>query len=339
MSQLVMSQLLPLQSLPSWQEELSHSIREPRELLEYLDLPLSLLPQAEKASALFGLRAPRPYLDRIVKGDLQDPLLRQILPLADELTLTPGYSDDPLQEAASNPVRGLVHKYHGRALLIAAPHCAINCRYCFRRAFPYADNTPNRAQWQTAFEQLRADTSIREVILSGGDPLASSDRQLQWLVEQVLTIPHILRLRVHSRLPVVIPQRITDETLRWLANTRLQSVLVLHINHPREVDARVAASVAQLRAAGVTVLNQAVLLQGVNDDLAAQVALSETLFAAGILPYYLHLLDRVQGAAHFAVSDADAIRLHRQLQTRLPGFLVPRLAREEPGAAHKTLIF
>lgn len=334
-----MSSLLPLQSLHSWQEELSRSIRNPRELLDYLHLPMSWLPQAEAASELFGLRAPRPYLDRIVKSDPTDPLLRQVLPLADELVHTPGYSNDPLQEADSNPVQGLVHKYHGRVLLIAAPNCAINCRYCFRRAFPYEDNNPNRQQWLQVFDQLRADPSIREVIFSGGDPLANADRQLQWMVEQLVSIPHIQRLRVHTRLPIVIPQRITADTLGWLAGTRLQSVVVLHTNHPNEVDAAVVQSIARMRKAGVTVLNQAVLLKGVNDDIETQVALSETLFAAGVLPYYLHLLDKVQGAAHFEIAEDEATRLHRQMQARLPGFLVPKLAREEPGARNKTLIF
>lgn len=334
-----MSHSLPVQPLHTWQEELSRSIRDPRELLEFLRLPISLLPQAEAAIELFGLRVPRPYAERIAKGDVHDPLLRQVLPLADELRHTPGYSDDPLQEADSNPVQGLVHKYHGRVLLIAAPNCAINCRYCFRRAFPYEHNNPNRQQWEQVFEQLRADHSIREVIFSGGDPLANPDRQLQWMVTQLVAIPHIRRLRVHTRLPIVIPQRITAETLDWLAATRLQSVLVLHTNHPNEVDAQVVESIARLRRAGVTVLNQAVLLKGVNDDVETQVALSETLFEAGVLPYYLHLLDKVQGAAHFEVADADAIRLHQQMQVRLPGFLVPKLAREEPGARHKTLIF
>lgn len=334
-----MSQLLPHQPLITWQEELIQSIRDPEALLEYLHLPMELLPQAQAASALFELRAPRPYLDRIVKGDRHDPLLRQILPLGEELVLTPGYSADPLQEADSNPTQGLVHKYHGRVLLIAAPNCAINCRYCFRREFPYEDNNPSRQQWQQVFAQLRADSSIREVIFSGGDPLANSDRQLQWMVDQLAEIPHIHRLRVHTRLPIVIPQRITEETLRWLADSRLQSVMVLHTNHPNEVDAQVIDTIARLRRAGVTVLNQAVLLKGVNDDLEIQVALSETLFAAGVLPYYLHLLDKVQGAAHFEVADADAIRLHQYMQARLPGFLVPKLTREEPGALNKTLIF
>ncbi|WP_439134542.1 EF-P beta-lysylation protein EpmB [Pseudomaricurvus sp.] len=333
-----MSQLFPHQPVNTWQEELIQSIRDPRELLEYLQLPTELLPQAQAASQLFELRAPRPYLDRITKGDVNDPLLKQILPLTDELTETPGYSNDPLQEADSNPTQGLVHKYHGRVLLIVAPNCAINCRYCFRRAFPYEDNNPSRQQWQQVFDAIRADDTIREVIFSGGDPLASPDRQLQWMVDQLVDIPHIRRLRVHTRLPIVIPQRITRETLGWLAETRLQSVLVLHTNHPNELDEAVSQGITLLRDAGVTVLNQAVLLKGVNDDLDTQVNLNEKLFAAGVLPYYLHLLDKVQGAAHFAIDDADAIALHQQMQTRLPGFLVPKLAREEPGALNKTLI-
>ncbi len=333
-----MPQTLPHRPIHSWQEELIQSIRDPQQLLDYLQLPQQLLPQAKTAADLFGLRAPRPYLDRIAKGDLQDPLLRQILPIGDELIHTPGYSQDPLQEAANNKVQGLVHKYHGRVLLIVAPHCAINCRYCFRRAFPYDDNNPSRQQWQQVFDQIRADDSIKEVIFSGGDPLASPDRQLQWMVDQLLAIPHLKRLRVHTRLPVVIPQRITDETLNWLSGHRLQSLLVLHSNHANELDSEVGEAVARLRQAGVTVLNQAVLLKGVNDQLQSQVDLSERLFELGVLPYYLHLLDKVQGAAHFAVNDNDAIDLHRQMQARLPGFLVPKLAREEPGEPHKTLI-
>ncbi|GAB3097384.1 EF-P beta-lysylation protein EpmB [Aestuariicella hydrocarbonica] len=339
-----MSQRPPVQTLSlkpqiSWQEELIQAVRDPQTLLEYLQLPPELLPRAQAACQLFELRAPRPFLDRIAKGDLNDPLLRQVLPIQDELTLTPGYSADPLQEADSNPTQGLVHKYHGRVLLVVAPHCAINCRYCFRREFPYQDNNPSRQQWHQVFDTIRADRSISEVIFSGGDPLASPDRQLQWMVDQLVDIPHIRRLRVHTRLPIVIPQRITDDTLRWLADTRLQSVLVLHTNHPNELDHQVGQSIARLRSAGVTVLNQAVLLQGVNNDLETQIALSEALFAAGALPYYLHLLDKVQGAAHFAVADSDAIALHQQMQSRLPGFLVPKLAREEPGALNKTLIF
>lgn len=327
-----------LEPVTSWQEEMIGAIRDPKELIDYLALPEELLPEAITAHKLFGLRAPKPFLDRIVKGDPKDPLLMQVLPIGAEHTSSPGFSSDPLQEAASNPHKGLVHKYHGRVLLIVAPNCAVNCRYCFRRHFPYEDNNPSRQQWGEVFDYLRADSSINEVILSGGDPLASPDRQLQWMIDELANIEHLKRLRVHTRLPVVIPQRITEETLNWLTGSRLQSVMVLHINHPNEIDRHLGASIARLKQAGVTVLNQAVLLKGVNDNLTTQIALSEQLFDEGVLPYYLHLLDKVEGAAHFAVDDGAAIELHRQMQANLPGFLVPRLAREEPGALNKTLI-
>ena len=322
----------------SWQEELSALVRDPAELLEILELPSSLLSEAQAADQLFELRVPRPYLSRIEKGNLEDPLLKQVLPLGAEVRLTEGYSTDPLAEQVSNPHRGLVHKYHGRVLLVVAPSCAINCRYCFRRHFPYAENNPSRREWQDTFDYIKADPTINEVIYSGGDPLASSDRQLQWLTEQLIAIPHIKRLRVHSRLPVVIPQRITDDTLKWLAHPQLQSVLVLHINHANEIDDQVRASIKKLRGAGVTLLNQSVLLKGVNDSAQTLAQLSEALFAEGVLPYYLHLLDKVQGAAHFDLPEERGIALHRELQGVLPGFLVPKLTREEPGADSKTLI-
>jgi len=323
---------------PSWQHELSAVIRDPAELLQLLELPDALLPAAQAASQLFPLRVPRPFLSRIEKGNFEDPLLQQILPLDAENQISAGYSADPLAEQNSNPQRGLVYKYHGRVLLVVAPSCAINCRYCFRRHFPYADNNPSRSQWQDTFDYISADDTINEVIYSGGDPLAAPDRQLQWLTEQIAKIPHIKRLRVHTRLPVVIPQRITTDTLTWLTQPGLQSVMVLHINHANEIDDAVRNSIAKLRAAGVTLLNQSVLLKGVNDKIEALTNLSEALFAEGVLPYYLHLLDKVQGAAHFDLAEARGIELHRQMQHRLPGFLVPKLTREEPGAKSKTLI-
>lgn len=313
-------------------------IRDPKTLLEQLDLPATLLPQAQQAAQTFGLKVPNPYLNRIRKGDIDDPLLRQVLPLGEEMEITPGYSSDPLEEGSSNKDRGLIHKYHGRVLLIVAPNCAVNCRYCFRRHFPYENNNPNRDQWLTLFESIRADNTIKEVIFSGGDPLASPDRQLQWMVNELATIPHLRRLRVHTRLPVVIPQRITAETLAWLSHPRLQSVVVLHINHPQEIDDDVAHAIAKLRDAGITLLNQSVLLRGINDNIDTQVQLSETLFSHGVLPYYLHMLDRVQGTAHFSVDELAARQLHKSMQAHLPGFLVPRLAREEPGAENKTLL-
>jgi len=338
-------QLLPTHDIspehdaqPSWQQELSALVRDPAELLQLLELPEELLAAAQAADLLFPLRVPRPFLERIEKGNLADPLLQQILPLGAESQITSGYSPDPLAEQSSNPQRGLVHKYHGRVLLVVSPSCAINCRYCFRRHFPYADNNPSRSQWQDTFDYISADPSINEVIYSGGDPLAASDRQLQWLTEQLASIKHVKRLRVHTRLPVVIPQRITADTLAWLAHPGLQSVLVLHINHANEIDDAVRHSIAKLRAAGVTLLNQSVLLKGVNDHAETLISLSEALFAEGVLPYYLHLLDKVQGAAHFDLTEARGVELHRQMQRSLPGFLVPKLTREEPGAESKTLI-
>ncbi len=330
---------IPVTPLNSWQDELIQAIDCPRELLEVLQLPMSLLPAAEAANTLFALKVPRPFVQRMRKGDPSDPLLRQVLPLGDELEDTVGYQVDPLQEQKATPDPGLVHKYKSRVLLIAAPNCAINCRYCFRRHFPYQDNNPGRTQWLQTFATIAADDNINEVILSGGDPLANSDRQLQWMVDQLAQIPHIKRLRVHTRLPIVIPQRITDYTLRWLTSSRLQTLVVLHSNHPAELDDQVAKSVDRMRASQITVLNQAVLLKGINDNLQTQVSLSERLFEIGALPYYLHLPDKVQATAHFDVNQNEALALHQQMQSQLSGFLVPKLVREEPGHTQKTLIF
>ncbi len=221
-------------------------------------------------------------------------------------------------------------------LLIASPACAINCRYCFRRHFPYQEHAPSRAQWQEALGYIRQDSAIREVILSGGDPLAANDRQLSWLVAQLEEIPHVQRLRLHTRLPVVIPDRVDDQLLRWLGNTRLQKVMVLHINHANEIDQAVVAACSRLKQAGVTLLNQSVLLRDINDDVTTTATLSERLFEAGILPYYLHAFDPVQGAAHYDVTDERAKALVRQLLEHLPGFLMPRLVREVPGRMSKT---
>jgi L-lysine 2,3-aminomutase len=329
---------IPVTSIVTWQQALIQAVRDPKELLELLELPESLLSPAQAANQLFELKVPREFIERMKKGDLTDPLLRQVLPLGKELIETDGFSHDPLAEAQSNHIKGMVHKYQGRVLLVVAPHCAVNCRYCFRRHFPYQDNNPSRQQWQAVFEQIASDSSIHEVIFSGGDPLASPDRQLQWMVDQLAQIPHLKRLRVHTRLPIVIPQRITDSTLQWLTGSRLKPVMVIHCNHANELDNRVADALIQLQDQGVMLLNQAVLLKGVNDRLATQIALSERLFELDVLPYYLHLLDKVQGTAHFDVPAQEALTLHQQMQANLPGFLVPKLVREEAGESQKTLI-
>lgn len=322
----------------SWQEQLTDIIRDPKELIDLLGLSSQQLPTALLASECFSLRVPRAYAKRIEYGNIDDPLLRQVLPLGDELLAAPGYSADPLGEAATNPLPGLIHKYKGRVLLLVSTNCAINCRYCFRREFPYSDNKPSRKHWLQVFDYIANDDSINEVILSGGDPLTAPDNQLAWLVEQVVAIPHIRRLRIHTRLPVVVPSRIDERCLAWLTNHRLQTVVVIHSNHANEIDDEVRAALSRLKAAGVTLLNQAVLLKGVNDSVAALSELSETLFACGVLPYYLHLLDKVNGAAHFEVPESEARALYQALLAELPGFLTPTLVREIAGESSKTPI-
>jgi EF-P beta-lysylation protein EpmB len=323
----------------TWKDELREAITDVRELLDLLGLGDSDLSHRVQHAPPFRLRVPRGFVARMTCGDPDDPLLRQVVPLTDELAPTPGFSGDPLAESAYNPVPGIIHKYRGRVLLITTPVCAINCRYCFRRHFPYGENTPGRKQWRASLAYIAADPSISEVILSGGDPLASDDRQLAWLVGEIEAIPHIRRLRIHSRLPVVIPSRIDEQCLAWLAATRLSLCMVLHINHPREIDPQVAAMVARLRDARIQVLNQAVLLAGVNDSVQTLADLSETLFAAGVLPYYLHLLDPVAGAGHFDTPEEEGRTLHLGLQHLLPGYLVPKLVRDTPGEPAKMLIF
>jgi L-lysine 2,3-aminomutase len=320
----------------AWQAQLAGAIRDPRELCRRLGLDERWLPGAEQGHGLFEVRVPEAFLARMRPGDPFDPLLRQVLPLAAEGEAVPGYVADPLAEVGHTPARGLIHKYAGRVLLIASPACAVNCRYCFRRHFPYAENSPSRAQWERTLDTLRDDPTIREAILSGGDPLAASDRRLGWLVARLEAIPHLTRLRIHTRLPVVIPDRVDDALLGWLAATRLQKVVVLHINHANEIDDAVIVACARLREAGVTLLNQSVLLRGINDSVETLADLSERLFEAGVLPYYLHVLDPVAGAAHFDVADDEARELVAGLRAELPGFLVPRLVREIPGEASKT---
>ncbi|MGJ7458012.1 EF-P beta-lysylation protein EpmB [Halomonas sp. MA07-2] len=321
---------------PAWQAQLAGATRDPAELCRRLGLNEAWLPGAEAGHALFEVRVPEAFLSRMRLNDPADPLLRQVLPLGEEALATPGYVADPLEEAAHTQARGLIHKYAGRVLLIASPACAVNCRYCFRRHFPYGDNSPSRAQWESTLDTLRGDPTIVEAILSGGDPLAANDRQLAWLVERLEAIPHLKRLRIHTRLPVVIPDRVDDALLEWLGATRLQTVVVLHINHANEIDDAVTTACARLKEAKATLLNQSVLLRGVNDSVDALSALSERLFEAGVLPYYLHVLDPVAGAAHFDVPDEEARELVAGLREVLPGFLVPKLVREIPGEGSKT---
>lgn len=322
---------------PQWQQELAQAIRDPALLWQALELDATSLPAAYAAAGKFPLLVPLPYLARMRRGDPTDPLLRQVLPLDHELRDVAGFVCDPVGDLAAQVAPGVLHKYRGRVLLTATGACAVHCRYCFRRHFPYAA-THDDAQFSAAIAYIAAHTDVHEVILSGGDPLTLSDRKLGNFVTAVAALPHVQRLRIHTRVPVVLPSRIDDALATWMQDTRLQIVVVLHVNHAREIDAAVIAACARLRALDVTLLNQSVLLAGVNDDVETLAELSEALFAAGVLPYYLHVLDRVAGAAHFDVPTAHAQHLHRGLQARLPGYLVPRLVREQAGAEAKLWI-
>jgi EF-P beta-lysylation protein EpmB len=322
--------------LPAWQQALAQAVTDPAELLELLQLDPALLPSAQAAARLFPLRVPRDFVARMQVGNMADPLLQQVLPLGAELAPSPGFVTDPVGDMASRIAPGVLHKYAGRALLIATGACGVHCRYCFRRHFPYGDETASSAHWQKALAAIHADTSIQEIILSGGDPLSLNDRRLRELSAGLARIPHLKRLRIHTRQPIVLPQRVDAELLSWLDSVPLQKVMVLHVNHAQEINANVSSACLSLRKHGVTLLNQSVLLKGINNSASTLAELSEALFAAGIQPYYLHQLDRVQGAAHFEVSDADAQALMRELLGLLPGFLVPRLVREVPGHTSKT---
>ncbi|WP_336282750.1 EF-P beta-lysylation protein EpmB [Cronobacter dublinensis] len=323
-------------SREDWLSQLADVITDPDELLHLLNIDADEeLLAGRDARRLFALRVPRAFVARMEKGNPQDPLLRQVLTSREEFVTAPGFTTDPLEEQNS-VVPGLLHKYHNRALLLVKGGCAVNCRYCFRRHFPYADNQGNKRNWQAALDYIAAHPELDEIIFSGGDPLMAKDNELEWLVAHLEAIPHLKRLRIHSRLPIVIPARITDGLVRLLGQTRLQVLLVNHINHAQEIDDAFRAGMAKLRAAGVTLLNQSVLLKGVNDNAATLAALSNALFDAGVMPYYLHVLDKVQGAAHFMVSDDEARAIMRELLSQVSGYLVPKLAREIGGEPSKT---
>ncbi len=322
--------------IPLWKRDLAAAITRPEPLLDMLGLPRRLLPAAREASQSFRLLVPRGFAALMEHGNPDDPLLRQVLPLGHELQAQPGFQRDPVGDAAALSGPGLLQKYRGRALLIATGACAVHCRYCFRRHYPYAEHGGLHDRTTGAIAQLAASPDIEEVILSGGDPLMLDDHLLADLIAKLDAVPHLKRLRVHTRLPIVLPSRVTPELCGALAASRLGSVVVVHANHPRELSTEVGAALDRLRQSGVVLLNQSVLLSGVNDRVAVLAALSEGLFDAGVLPYYLHMLDRVAGAAHFSVPTAVAVELISQLRRRLPGYLVPRLVREEAGRPHKT---
>ncbi|TBL40083.1 EF-P beta-lysylation protein EpmB [Hafnia alvei] len=328
------------QSREDWLQQLADVITEPAELLEYLALSDS--PEWQKghdARRLFALRVPYAFARRMKKGDPNDPLLLQVMTSASEFIATPGYSTDPLEEQDDAiAVPGLLHKYINRALLLVKGGCAVNCRYCFRRHFPYQENQGNKANWRHALDYIRQQPELDEIIFSGGDPLMAKDHELAWLLDEIETIPHIKRLRIHSRLPVVIPARITEALTQRFSQSRLQILLVTHVNHANEIDPEFCDAMTRLKRANVTLLNQGVLLRGVNDNADTLAKLSNALFDAGIMPYYLHVLDRVQGAAHFMVPDDEARLIMRELMTKVSGYMVPKLTREIGGEPSKTTI-
>lgn len=321
-----------------WRRAMRDCVTDPAELLEILELDPALLPAARAATRLFGLRVPRSYLARIAVGDPQDPLLRQVLPLGDELDDPPGFTEDPVGESQLPSMGGVLHKYPGRALLVTTGACGIHCRYCFRRHFPYSEQSAARDRWSGALERIAADETLEEVILSGGDPLTLSTTKLAELTRGLGRIDHVRRLRIHTRQPVVIPERVDAALLDWLGDLPWPTALVLHVNHAHELDERTAQMCRALADTGVQLLNQSVLLRGVNDDVEALAALSEALFGQGVLPYYLHMLDPVKGAAHHQVDESTALELHARLAARTSGYLVPRLVREVAGEPGKTLL-
>jgi EF-P beta-lysylation protein EpmB len=321
--------------LDPWQQAVRHAIRDPAELCRLLDLPAQTALAARSASDSFPLFVPRAFAAKIEPGNPRDPLLLQVLPHPDELATPDGYVADPVGDEAAQVVSGLLHKYTGRALLVTTGACAVHCRYCFRRHYPYDELPHATHQWENALTVLAADDSIHEVILSGGDPLMLVDHRLAWLANRLAGIRHIQRLRLHTRLPIMIPERVNASLLDWLTSTRLAPWVVVHANHPRELDRAVLAALSRLIDAGIPVMNQAVLLQGVNDDLDTLCQLCERLIDHRVLPYYLHQLDPVRGAAHFAVPESRGIELIAELAKRLPGYAVPRYVREQSGAPHK----
>jgi EF-P beta-lysylation protein EpmB len=321
-----------------WRTELKNAVRDPAQLLAALDLPQELMEPARAAAASFPLFAPWPYIGRMTPGSLDDPLLRQVLPLGEELVAVEGFRRDAVGDLAAAKSAGLLQKYQGRALLITTGACAVHCRYCFRRHFPYSTAPRSVDDWEPALDLIRADTTIEEVLLSGGDPLTLVDSTLAELAGRLAAIPHIRRLRIHTRLPIVIPQRVTGELLDWLRGTRLTPIMIVHANHAQEIDDSVAAALTRLTDAGVPLLNQAVLLRGVNDSDKALVALSQRLVDLRVMPYYLHQLDRVAGAAHFEVPVELGLGLIAAIRRQLPGYAVPRYVQEIAGEPHKRVL-
>jgi len=323
----------------SWKKALAEAIHDPHVLFDILNLPLNHLASARAVAKIFPLRVTHSFVARMQPGDINDPLLRQVLPVHLENEFTPGYSTDPVGDRQASKRPGVIHKYHGRVLLVTTGACAVHCRYCFRRHFPYSQANPAANDWQQALQYIAQDASIGEVILSGGDPLSLSDEKLLRLVSLLAQIPHVNTLRIHSRLPIVLPQRISEALIDQLTTTRLQIILVIHANHGNEINAEVITALDILRHYNIPLLNQSVLLRQVNDNADALARLSRKLFTHGVMPYYLHTLDAVQGAAHFAVNPQRAQAVYDELSKQLPGYLLPKLVSERAGAYYKIPAF
>ena len=323
----------------TWQNSLQDLITDPAELANLLEIESpAWLEKAYEVSKLFPLKVTKAFAARMQKQNLNDPLLLQVLPSHLELSKHSDFSKDPLEEVETNPLPGLIHKYRTRVLVTLTGHCAVHCRYCFRRHFPYDENRPGKAGLKAILNYIKDHPEVNEIILSGGDPLTVPDDLLAYFIENAAELAQIVTVRIHTRIPIVLPERINQSLINALTKTRLNMVIVLHCNHAYELDAEVGIALQQLKKANIWLLNQSVLLKGINDDVLQLKQLSEKLFDLGVLPYYLHLLDKVEGAEHFAIPDNAAKLLHNALKNQLPGYLVPKLVREIPKAGAKTWI-
>ncbi|OUC58848.1 EF-P beta-lysylation protein EpmB [Acinetobacter seifertii] len=324
----------------NWQSQLSDLITDPSELLSLLELSSDqLLSGAILASEKFKLRVPRAFVGKMNAKNPLDPLLLQVLPHHLELEEHPEFVTDPLGEEAANQLPGVLHKYKSRFLLTLTGACAVHCRYCFRRHFPYQENLPKNDDWLNIKNYIEANPDINEVILSGGDPLTLSNRKLALWLERLSSLKQVKILRIHSRVPIVIPNRIDEQLISLLKNSRLRIVLVVHSNHASELDDFTCSKLLQLSDEHITVLNQAVLLKGVNDSAETLVNLSYRLFEARVMPYYLHVLDKVKGAQHFDLIPSEIDAIYQDVLASLPGYLVPKLVREIAGEKNKTPLF
>ena len=328
----------PSVTAENWQDAVRMAIRDPIELCQILQLPKRIEIAAMRASCQFPVFVPRPYLARMRPGDVNDPLLRQVLPLEEELEQIPGFSRDPVGDLRSRHASGIIQKYTSRVVVMPTGRCSVHCRYCFRRHFPHFDAPKVPSDWDVWIEEIRRNSTIDEVILSGGDPLMLVDSQLAQLIAMLASVPHVHRLRIHTRMPIVVPARVTSELLECLTGGPAVPVVVVHSNHPQEVDSQVQSALGSLASAGVLLLNQSVLLRGVNDNLDTLVALSRRLLDCRVFPYYLHQLDRVDGAAHFEVPAERGVDLIHQMRAQLSGYGVPRFAREVAGEPSKQVL-